>query len=96
MAANIQPPDPKRFKWERHTAVVGGAGELPCRNPIGCIGSDLQAGDGEMSVWDDSGVRQSFWRVIAAAATAEDMMIPPSPASSAASLLQQVRICSLL
>ncbi|CAB1097169.1 unnamed protein product [Ectocarpus sp. CCAP 1310/34] len=22
MAANIQPPDPKRFKWERHTVVV--------------------------------------------------------------------------
>lgn len=98
MAASIQPPDPERFKWERHTAVVGGTGDWSSRDPSASRDGALRERDGagrEMSAWDDSGVQQSFCRAIAAAAAAEDMMVPSSPASFAASLLQQVRVSSL-
>lgn len=34
MSSNIQPPDPERFKWERHTAVVGPQQDVCCpHNP---------------------------------------------------------------
>lgn len=105
MAAIIQPPDPERFKWERHTALVRDTGSWPSRDFSGCRGGkglgasgcalprEDRAGRGKV-LRDDSGVQQSFWRVVAAAA-AEDVVAPSSPVSSAASLLQQVPVCSL-
>eukprot|EP00752_Nemacystus_decipiens_P003553 g3278.t1 len=92
MAGSIQPPDPKRFKWERHTAVVGGHGDRPNTSPRGCRGSAMHGRDGagrKMDVRDESGVQRSFWRVVIAAAADEDMMIPSSPLSPTAGLLQR-------
>lgn len=99
MAANIQPPNPERFKWECHTAVVEGAWDWSSTNTSGCRSSkglcasggafQEEGGPGrEGGARDDAGVQWSFWRVIAAAA--EDLLAPSSPVSSAASLLQQV------
>lgn len=97
MAASVQPPDPKRFKWERHSAVVLATGDWSSRSrPRGCGSGALKTRDGtgrEMGVWDDSGALQSFWRAVTNAAADEDMMVPWSPAPPAVSLLQQVRIC---
>lgn len=95
MAVNIQPPDPERFKWERHTAVVRGAGDWSSRNPSERGSSALPEGDGSgrevMGALDDADVLQSFWSVIADAAADENMMVPWPSAPSAAGLLQQVR-----
>lgn len=112
MAANIQPPDPERFKWEQHTTVVespaspypqgrlatsngDGSNQIPgrcnsdTRAPCPKRG-DLGAKDGATDDATGGNPRRSFWRAIAAAA-AEDLTPLPSPASSAASLLEQAR-----
>jgi len=127
MAESIQPPNPDRFRWERHTAVMepglirpssqatsvvspptercsaqhravaargdGGDGFRGC-NPVSTGGDTFGVGgeprEGGGSWDDDAGERRTFWRVIAAAAAAEDMTIPTS-VSSTAGLLEKVR-----
>lgn len=89
MAEHIQPPDPERFKWERHTSVIEPSG---FRQNVGGVWE----GDNDAEVlghrwasrsWSGAGLETaggasamlSFWRVIAAAA--EDP-VPPLPVSA--------------
>lgn len=78
MAESIQPPDPERFKWERHTSVIERSGF--CRKVGGVwkgghgpdvLGhhraSSSSRGAGTES-GEDASAMLSFWRVIAAAA----------------------------
>lgn len=86
MAENIQPPDPERFKWERHTSVIEPSG---FRQNVGGVregdhDADVLEHRRESSPSSGAGTESgdcvaamlSFWRVIAAAA--EDP-VPPLP-----------------
>lgn len=97
MAASIQPPDPERFKWERHTSVIEPQG---FRRKAGSVLEGDKDADALEHRWASSSLSGtgtdsregspaylSFWRVIAAAA--EDP-VPPLPAPCTV-LREQVR-----
>lgn len=99
MAESIQPPDPERFTWERHTSIIerSGFGQNVGGACKGGHGADVlghhrasscsSSGAGTESGGDASAML-SFWRVIAAAA--EDP-VPALPVLATAALREQAR-----
>lgn len=92
MAGNIQPPDPERFKWERHTSVIEPQGfRLKVRgvldrdnkaDALGHLGrrwASSSLSGTETVFGEDASANQSFWRVIA---TAAEDPVPPLPVPS--------------